>query len=233
MKTGVMSVNFKLTCAWNVLVSNDTFKSFCNILAVASDLILSIFGEILSLVDDLLGSMSLTYFTTSLKATGSNENLFWLSTFLLIRMMLGWYLCISMALSTGSSTFWKFWFMILEFSSISNVETAFSNKCLILQQFFYHLAVLHLFSRGFCYFQSFLNLRKVVWPFSKTTYYHWQKRDLVSYRISSNKHRASNKSRTFGYSHWNKRLLLISAFPLISVAPTNVALIRTLTIFYQ
>ena len=71
-----MSVNFKLTCARNVLVSNDTFKSFCNILAVASDLILSIFGEILPLVDDLLGSMSLTYFTTSLKATGSNENLF-------------------------------------------------------------------------------------------------------------------------------------------------------------
>ena len=34
----------------------------------------------------------------------------------------------SMALSTGSSKFWKFWFMILKFSSISNVETTFLKK---------------------------------------------------------------------------------------------------------
>ena len=28
----------------------------------------------------------------------------------------------------------------------------------------------------------------------------------VIYRISSNKHRASNKHRTFWYTHWNKHL---------------------------
>ena len=48
--------------------------------------------------------MSLIYFTKSLKATGSNENLFWLSTF------------------------WQCWFRILEFSLISHVEAAFYKK---------------------------------------------------------------------------------------------------------
>ena len=46
------------------------------------------------------------------------------------------------------------------------------------------------------------------------------------YCISSNKHRASNKCRKFGYPHWNKPL------PLISVVPLNAALIRIVTIFY-
>ena len=54
----------------------------------------------------------------------------------------------------------------------------------------------------------------------------------LDYRISSNKRRASNKRRTFGYPHWNKHLPLISASPLISVAPLNAALIRIVTIFY-
>ena len=52
-------------------------------LAVASELILSIFGGILSLVDDLLRLMSLISFTTSLKVTGSNENLFLIIYFLI------------------------------------------------------------------------------------------------------------------------------------------------------
>ena len=56
-----MSVNFKLP--GNVLVSKDSIKSFCNILAVVSELILSILGGILSLVDDLLGFMSLTHYS--------------------------------------------------------------------------------------------------------------------------------------------------------------------------
>ena len=69
-----MSANFKLS--GNVLVSKDLFKGFCSILAVASEVILSILGGILSLVDDLLGLMSVSSFTIPLKATGSNENLF-------------------------------------------------------------------------------------------------------------------------------------------------------------
>ena len=36
----------------------------------------------------------------------------------------------------------------------------------------------------------------------------------------------SNKRRTFGYPHWNKRL------PLISVAPLNAAFIRIVTLLY-
>ena len=70
MKTGVMSANFKLP--GNLPVYIDSFKSFCNILALASELILSIFGGVMYLVDDL----SLISFTTLLKVTGSNENLF-------------------------------------------------------------------------------------------------------------------------------------------------------------
>ena len=65
MKTGVISANFKLFR--NVPVSKETFKSFCNILAVASELILSILGGILSLLDDLLGLMSLISFKRHLK----------------------------------------------------------------------------------------------------------------------------------------------------------------------
>ena len=36
----------------------------------------------------------------------------------------------------------------------------------------------------------------------------------------------SNKRHTFGYPQWNKRLLLISASPLINAAPLNTALFR-------
>ena len=72
MKTGVMPANFKLS--GDVPDSIDLFKNYCNILAVASELILSIFGGIPSLVYDLLGWMSLVSFTTSLKANSSNEN---------------------------------------------------------------------------------------------------------------------------------------------------------------
>ena len=46
-----------------------------------------------------------------------------------------------MALSTRSSTFWKCRFMLLQFSLISNVETVYLKRYLILQQGFYHLAV--------------------------------------------------------------------------------------------
>ena len=67
-----MLANFKLS--GNVPASIDLFKNYCNILAVASELILSIFGGIPSLVYDLLGLMSLISFTTSLKANSSNEN---------------------------------------------------------------------------------------------------------------------------------------------------------------
>ena len=177
LKTGVISANFKLSV--NLPVTKDPFKSFSNMLAVAFELILTILWGRLTLVDDWLGLMSLIYFTTSLKATGSNENLFWLSAFLLIAMILRWYLYIFMALWARSSTFWKFWFMILKFSLISNVETAFFKKVFNSSAVFYHFVALHLFSRVLCYFQNFLYLRKIVCPFSKITYYHWQKRDLV------------------------------------------------------
>ena len=50
---------------------------------------------------------------------------------------------------------------------------------------------------------------------------------FIKYRIFSNKRRALNKRRTFGYLHWNKRL------PLISASPLNVVLIRIVTIFYK
>ena len=53
------------------------------------------------------------------------------------------------------------------------------------------------------------------------------------YRISSHKRLSLNKRRTFGYPHWNKRLLLISASPLRSTAPLNTVLIRIVTIFPQ
>ena len=58
----------------------------------------------------------------------------------------------------------------------------------------------------------------------------WTTREFVAgkylYRISSNKHRVSNKRRAFGYPHWNKRLPLINATSLTSAAPLNVALIN-------
>ena len=71
MKAGVISANFKLS--GNVPVPKKSLKSFCNILAVASELIL---GRNTVFADDFLGLMSLISSTTSLKATGSNKNLF-------------------------------------------------------------------------------------------------------------------------------------------------------------
>ena len=46
----------------------------------------------------------------------------------------------------------------------------------------------------------------------------------VWYRISSNKHWASNKYRTFGYPHWNKRLPRLSC-KQFDVVPLNAVLI--------
>ena len=66
----------KLKVSGNVLVPKDSFKSFCNIFAAVSELILCILGEKLSLVDDLLGLIFLISFTLSFKATDSPENLF-------------------------------------------------------------------------------------------------------------------------------------------------------------
>ena len=60
--------------------------------------------------------------------TSLNENLFWLCASLLIRMMLGWYLYISMTLPTRLSIFRTFWFMILEFPLIPDEETVFLKK---------------------------------------------------------------------------------------------------------
>ena len=40
----------------------------------------------------------------------------------------------------------------------------------------------------------------------------------LNYHIFSNKCRVSNNHRSFGYPHWNKRLPLWSASPLISAA---------------
>ena len=45
-----------------------------------------------------------------------------------------------------------------------------------------------------------------------------------SYRISPNKGRLSNKHRSFGYPHRNKRLPLITVSPVIRAAPINEAL---------
>lgn len=59
-----MSASFKLS--GDVPVSKDSLKKSSNILAVVSELILSILGAILSLVDDLLRLMSLISFTKSL-----------------------------------------------------------------------------------------------------------------------------------------------------------------------
>ena len=56
-----MSANLKTT--GNVTVSNYSFERSCNILAVASELILIVFGGILSSVDGLLRLMSLVSFT--------------------------------------------------------------------------------------------------------------------------------------------------------------------------
>ena len=55
------------------------------------------------------------------------------------------------------------------------------------------------------------------------------------YRIFSNKRRVTNKCRPLisaaSYLHWNKRLPLISAFPLINAATLSAGLIRIVTIF--
>ena len=49
---------------------------------------------------------------------------------------------------------------------------------------------------------------------------------ILEYHISSNKCRAPNKRRTFGYQHKNKRL------PLISAAPLNMAFVKIVTISF-
>ena len=59
-----------------MLVPKDSFKSFYNIFAAASEPILCILGEKLSSVDDLLGLIFLISFTLSFKATDLRENLF-------------------------------------------------------------------------------------------------------------------------------------------------------------
>ena len=83
------------------------------------------------------------------------------------------------------------------------------------------------------------SLKKLFWKFLENSWKNIRDRAHISifaslqvaeyseYRISSKKHRTSNKRYTFGYPHWNK------PFPVIKAAPLNVALIRIVTMFYR
>ena len=82
--------------------------------------------------------------------------------------------------------------------------------------------------RLFCSKEFFLNICVLCFVFLVSSVLT----KLSEYHISSNKRRASNKRRTFGYTYWNKYLPLISTSPLISAAPVHTTLIRIVTIFY-
>ena len=81
--------------------------------------------------------------------------------------MVFWYLYIPVAISIGSRIFRELWFMIKEFSWMSNVEKAFFKKYLVIWLFLDHLTLLNLFPLVLYYFHNFLYLIKKLNCFPK------------------------------------------------------------------
>ena len=107
---------------------NDSFKSFCNVVAVVIELNLSILGGIFSEGVAFLGFIVLISFSITDTLIASNLKGFSLPILFLMSNILGWISEFLIGLSTGSKIVLDSLLTIHEFSFISKVDTAFFKK---------------------------------------------------------------------------------------------------------
>ena len=107
---------------------NDSFKSFCNVVAVVIELNLSILGGIFPEGVAFLGFIVLISFSITDTLIASNLKGFSLPILFLMSNILGWISEFLIGLSTGSKIVLDSLLTIHEFSFISKVDTAFFKK---------------------------------------------------------------------------------------------------------
>ena len=107
---------------------NDSFKSFCNVVAVVIELNLSILGEIFPEGVAFLGFIVLISFSITDTLIASNLKGFSLPILFLMSNILGWISEFLIGLPTGSKIVLDSLLTIHEFSFISKVDTAFFKK---------------------------------------------------------------------------------------------------------
>ena len=107
---------------------NDSFKSFCNVVAVVIELNLSILGGIFPEGVAFLGFIVLISFSITDILIASNLKGFSLPILFLMSNILGWISEFLIGLSTGSKIVLDSLLTIHEFSFISKVDTAFFKK---------------------------------------------------------------------------------------------------------
>ena len=121
-----MSANFSFSR--NSQFDNDSLKSSCNVVAVVSELNLSILGGIFSEGVAFLGFIVLISFSISDTLIASNLKDFSFPILFLMSNILGWISYFLIALSTESEIVLNSLLTTYEFSFISKVDTAFLKK---------------------------------------------------------------------------------------------------------
>ena len=121
-----MSADFSLSS--NLQFDNNSLKSSCNVVAVVSELNLSIFGRIFPEGVALLGFIVLISFTILDTFIPSSLKDFWFPILFLMSSILAWISYFLIALSTGSKIVLDSLLTIYEFWFISKVDTAFLKK---------------------------------------------------------------------------------------------------------
>ena len=107
---------------------NDSFKSFCNVVAVVIELNLSILGGIFPEGVAFLGFIVLISFSITDTLIASNLKGFSLPILFLMSNILGWISEFLIGLPTGSKIVLDSLLTIHEFSFISKVDKAFFKK---------------------------------------------------------------------------------------------------------
>ena len=118
-----MSANFSLS--GNSQFDSDSLKSSCNVIAVVSELNLSILGGIFPEGVAFLGFIVLISFSISDTLIASNLKDFSFPILFLMSNILGWISYFLIALSAGSKIVLDTLLTEYKFSFISKVDTAF------------------------------------------------------------------------------------------------------------
>ena len=134
-----MSADFSLSS--NLQFDNNSLKSSCNVVAVVSELNLSIFGRIFPEGVALLGFIVLISFSILDTFIPSSLKDFWFPILFLMSNILAWISYFLIALSTGSKIVLDSLLTIYEFWFISKVDTAFLKRCLVLLQLYHHFVL--------------------------------------------------------------------------------------------
>ena len=139
-----------LSFSGNSPFDNDSLKSSCNVVAVVSELNLSILGGIFPEGVAFLGFNVLIYFSISNAIIPTNVKESSFPILFLMSNILGWMSNFLIPLSTGSTIGLDSLLTIYEFLFISKVDITFLKRCLVFLQLYHHFVLARYFH--FCNF---------------------------------------------------------------------------------